>query len=272
MKTYRHPLVFYFLSLAIPWALWFSVANFSHSNPQHPRMLSGVFSLLGLLTPLVVALALILPEEKLRKDFISRIFNWRSIDSHYLIMSVFLMPTSILMAQLISLFFGYSTEQFEFRRGYSFSSGIFPVWVILLLAPLVEELAWHSYGTDCLRNRMSLLRTSLLFALFWGIWHIPLSFIRDYYHSNLLESGIISTINFFLSLFPFVLIMNWLYYRANRNIIIPILFHICAGFFNEIFATHPMSKVIQTGLLMLLSIYLIINDKTFFLNSKYNSK
>jgi len=44
-----------------------------------------------------------------------------------------------------------------------------------------------------------------------------------------------------------------------------------AGYFNEIFATHPMSKVIQTGLLLLISFYLIIDNKTFFYNKlKYN--
>ena len=265
MKNYRQPQVFYFFSLVIPWAIWFWVAHLSHRYPEQHMIVAGVGSLLGLIAPLVIAMVLILNEEKLRKDFIGRLLNWRSVSSSYLIIAVLLMPTSILVAQLISLFFGYGPEQFEFREGYSFSSGILPVWLILLLAPVVEELAWHSYGTDCLRNRMSLLKTSLLFAFFWGIWHLPLSYIKNYYHSNLVESGIIYSINFFLSLFPFVLIMNWLYYQANRNILIPILFHLCAGFFNEIFATHPMSKVIQTGLLILLSIVLINNDKTFFL-------
>jgi hypothetical protein len=64
--------------------------------------------------------------------------------------------------------------------------------------------------------------------------------------------------------------MNWIYYKANRNIILPILFHITAGFFNEIFATHPMSKVIQTGLLTVFALYIIINDKAFFFNQTNN--
>ena len=44
---------------------------------------------------------------------------------------------------------------------------------------------------------------------------------------------------FLVSIFPFVLIMNWLYYKTGRNILIVIVFHITAGYFNEIFATHP---------------------------------
>jgi membrane protease YdiL (CAAX protease family) len=182
------------------------------------------------------------------------------------------MPMSILAAQLISLFFGYSLTQFEFRGSFTFTSGIFPVWFLLIIAPIIEEFAWHSYGTDSLRKNFSLLNTSLLFALFWGIWHLPLAFIKDYYQSNLVESGLIYSLNFLVSLFPFVLIMNWLYYKTNRSILIAIIFHVSAGYFNEIFTTHPMSKVIQTVLLLVISICLIIQDKSFFLKYKNDLK
>jgi len=60
--------------------------------------------------------------------------------------------------------------------------------------------------------------------------------------------------------------MNWLYYKSNRNLLLPVVFHITAGFFNEIFATHPMSKVIQTGLLLIVSAFLVIHDKELFFN------
>lgn len=43
-----------------------------------------------------------------------------------------------------------------------------------------------------------------------------------------------------------------------------IIFHVTAGFFNEIFATHPDSKVIQTLLLLALSVLLIIREPDFF--------
>lgn len=57
--------------------------------------------------------------------------------------------------------------------------------------------------------------------------------------------------------------MNWLYYKTGRNIIIPIIFHITAGYFNEIFATHPDSKVIQTILLLIVAIIFVAKEKVF---------
>ncbi len=265
---YRHASLFYFLSILIPWIIWFIVAYVSHTYLNQHVLWTSFGSLLGLLAPLCIALALILPNKKLRKDFYGRVLNLEKVKQKYLIVVFLLMPFSILVAQLVSLFFGYSPDQFQFRGGFTFSSGIFPVWFMLIAAPIVEELAWHSYGTDSLLNKFSLLKTSMLFAFFWGLWHLPLSFIKDYYHSNLVETGILYSVNFFVSLFPFVLIMNWLYYKCNRSILVTIIFHISAGLFNEIFATEPMSKVIQTGLLIAFSIFLITNNKSFFLRTR----
>jgi len=266
IKKYKSPFSFYALSIFFPWALWFISAYFSHKTPFNitNEWITGITSFLGLIAPVIIALIFMLPDKKLRADFLGRLFNFKSIKPHYILITIFLMLLSILAAQAISLFFGYSINQFEWRGAFTFTSALFPVWFLLIAAPLLEELAWHSYGTDCLRSRFNLFTASIIFAIFWGFWHFPLSFIKGYYHSNLIESGIIYSINFIVSLIPFVFIINWLYYKTERNIILPIIFHITAGFFNEIFNTHPMSKVIQTGLLLILSIYLILKDKELF--------
>ncbi|MGM0531104.1 MAG: CPBP family intramembrane glutamic endopeptidase [Bacteroidota bacterium] len=263
---YKSPLAFYTLSLLIPWSLWFLGGYISHLTPQEKYMdwLVGILSFAGLLAPVFMALGFIMPHRRLRKDLLGRIFNFNHIKPQYLLVTASLMLVSILSAQAISLFFGYSAEQFQFRGGYTFSSGIFPVWFILIAAPLIEEVAWHSYGTDCLRSRFNLFTVSVIFAVFWAFWHFPLSFIKDYYHSNLVEEGLLYSINFVVSLIPFVIIINWLYYKTERNLLLPVIFHISAGFFNEIFATHPMSKVIQTVLLLIFSVFLLMTNKEFF--------
>ena len=180
------------------------------------------------------------------------------------------MPASILFAQAISLLFGYSASQFLITGNYTFSSGIFPVLFLLIVAPIIEELAWHSYATDALRNKLNLFNTSFIFSLFWGIWHIPLSTINHYYQSNIIETGWVHGANFLVSIFPFVFIMNWLYYKTGRNIVIPIIFHITAGYFNEIFATHPDSKIIQTIILIFIAIFIVAKEKAFFFTKEFD--
>lgn len=268
IKKYKSPFSFYLLSMVIPWSLWFIGAYLNHKTPYSFTLerATRIIIFAGLLAPVIIALYFMLPDKELRKDFLGRFFNFRSIKREYILIAFFLMLLSILFAQAISLFFGYSASQFELRGSFTFISALFPVWFLLIASPILEELAWHSYGTDSLVSRFNLFNASLIFAVYWAFWHFPLSFIKDYYHSNLVESGTLYSINFVVSLIPFVLIINWLYYKTNRNIILPIVFHISAGFFNEIFATHPMSKVIQTGLLLILAIYLVINDKEMFFN------
>ena len=271
MKHYKHPLLFYFLATLIPWVFWFSAGYVSHLTPEKSfyNELVSLLGFIGLLSPVVIAYWLMARDTYLKNDFLNRLFSVRSIKPVYLFLTLFLMLASILLAQAVSLLFGYGADQFVITGHFTFSSGVFPVWALLIIAPILEELAWHSYGTDCLRNRFNLFKTSLIFGLFWGVWHIPLSFINNYYHSNILETGWIHGVNFLASIFPFVLIMNWLYYKSGRNIMVTVVFHITAGFFNEIFATHPDSKIIQTGLLILLSIYIVMNDREFFFKREY---
>lgn len=273
IRDYKYTWTFYILATIIPWSFWGLAAYISHSpDYSSSAEIASILSFTGLLAPVLLVLVLIHGDRRIIDDMLQRMISLRSGKPIYWIMTVALMPASILLAQLVSLLFGYPASQFAFSENFSFSSGLFPVWFLLIAAPVIEELAWHSYGTDSLRYRFSLFTASMIFALFWGIWHMPLSFINDYYHSNLVETGWIHGVNFLVSLFPFVLIMNWLYYKTGRSILSAVIFHVSAGYFNEIFATAPDSKVIQTVLLTMLSIYIIINDREFFFSRKYALK
>ena len=266
ISNYKYPLRFYLLATFIPWIFWIFSGYISHLEPisNFYISLSSVLGFIGVMAPMLISFWIIFKDDRLKKDLLSRVFNFKDIKPIYIFLTLFLMLGSILLAQFISLAFGYSTSQFTITGHYTFSSGVFPVSFILIIVPILEELGWHTYGTDVLRTRFNLFKTSMIFALYWGVWHMPLSLINNYYQSNLVDEGAIHSINFLVSLFPFVIIMNWLYYKANRNIIIPIVFHITAVYFNEIFATHPDTKVIQTLLLLILSVFIILRDKEFF--------
>lgn len=257
---------FYFLSTLIPWLFWFAAGYVSRITPYQDKYLyiASILAFIGLLAPVAVSYFLISKDAVLRKDVAGRFFNFKDVRPKYFLMACLIMPVSIMLAQAISLLFGYSPSQFIITGEFTFTSGVFPVWFLLIIAPAIEELAWHSYGTDSLRSKLSLFKASLIFGLYWGIWHLPLSSIRGYYHSNVVETGWIYGLNFLVSIIPYVLIMNWLYYKTGRNIIVTIIFHITAGFFNELFAPHPDSKIIQTILLLVLSIIIVIKERKLF--------
>src|SRR5699024_8766732 len=107
-----------------------------------------------------------------------------------------LVPVSLLAAQGLSLLFGHGVDQFSLRGGFTFSTGLMPAWVTLIGAAIIEELSWHSYGTDTLVRKMRVFSASMLFTLIWALWHVPLSFIDGYYQNEVVESGVLATLNF----------------------------------------------------------------------------
>lgn len=270
IEKYNKPIFFYGLSLVIPWILWFVAAYISHliEINQYLTFIQGVLGILGLVAPFFVALYLFASDRELYKDFKKRICTQKGFSPVYSALALLLIFASIVASQFISLLFGHDVHQFYISGSPSFTSALFSPWFILIFAPIVEELAWHSYGTDVLRSKFNLFTTSLIFSVYWVIWHIPLSFIKGYYHSNVVAIGLLYSLNFIVSLFVFVILMNWLYYKTNRNIFITIVFHLSANISNEIFATHPDSKVIQTVLLMLFAIIVLIKDRKMFFSKE----
>jgi membrane protease YdiL (CAAX protease family) len=270
LDRYNKTLLFYGLSLIIPWILWFIVAYFSHLENQGTLItfLMPALGILGLVSPVFVAGYLFIIDKELMEDLKNRIFNIQRFNILYLAITFLLIPLSIVVAQLVSVLFGHSLSQFHISGRPTFTSLVFSPWFILIFAPIVEELAWHSYGTDTLRRKFNLFLTSIIFSFYWVLWHLPLSFIKGYYHSNVVAEGLLYFLNFIFSLFVFVFLMNWLYYKTKRNIFTAIIFHLTANISNEIFATHPDSKVIQTIILLIVTISILIGDKRMFFSKE----
>ncbi len=271
IKKYNRPVFFFGLSLLIPWVLWFSVAYLSNLLEQSSSLIfiQALLAILGLLAPTFVAAYLFLSDKELFSDLKKRFIRHKGFSPIYILLAFTLIFVSIIVAQLISLLFGHSIDQFYISGSPSFTSALLSPWFILLFAPVVEELAWHTYGTDALRQRFNLFTTCMIFSLYWAFWHLPLSFIDGYYHSNVVEEGFLYSLNYVFSLFIFVILMNWLYYKTNRNIFITIIFHCSANVSNEIFATHPDSKVIQTVLLLIVTIVVLIKEKEMFFRKEF---
>lgn len=246
---YGHPWRFFFLATVIPWALWVPAAWLSHQGSGNGLIVT-LLGIGGLLAPVGVTLWMARRDPVLLRDMVRRI-DPRQARAPWMLVAAAMMPVAILVATVISLAFGYSPDQFLLRGGVTFTAGLLPGWVVLVMAPVVEELAWHSYGTDALRTRFSIVGASLVFIPIWALWHVPLAFIAGSSQAETVEQGWLHTLNFPLSMIPFVLLMNWVYYRSGRNITVTIVFHLAANLITQVLATHPDTEVMATGVLLL---------------------
>ena len=271
LSKYNRPVFFYFWSMLIPAALWFGMAYLSHLPEQTPAMQIGqtVLGIAGLVSPMLVALYLFRQNAELWNDLKRRLSLRQHFSPFAVGLILLLTYGSIMAAQAVSTLFGYSWAQFHISGQPSFQSAFVSAWFVLIFAPLVEELAWHSYGTDALLRKFSLFSASMIFSVYWAVWHLPLAFVKGYYHSNVVAEGALASVNFVASVFLFVLIMNWLYCKFGRNIWISVLFHLAANTANEIFATHPDTKIIQTLIFLLFVVVLMVKDRELFF-AKYS--
>ncbi|MCL2318499.1 MAG: hypothetical protein FWC45_00310 [Treponema sp.] len=272
LEKYRHPFIFYGIAVIVPWALWFSVGAISHTPLWDNKgwlIFGSILGILGLITPMVAAFGLILPDKDMRKALKSACIGFKGIHWGWWPF-IFLFPlASILLAMAVSLLFGRSPGQFHLTGKFSFSAGIFPAWFLMFIAPIFEEFGWHTYGIHCVRRRFSLFATCFIFGIIWGIWHMPLSAIKGYYQNVVMETGILYSVNFLVSLIPYLIISNWIYYKTRCLMLFQIVFHLLMGFSNEIFQTHPDSKVIQTVLLIIFSAVIVIREKEFFFDKSF---
>jgi len=275
IEKYRHPFIYFGVSLLGSAAFFFTAAGISHSTLMENQgwaIFGSAMGLFGLLVPMVTALVLILPDKDMREELISACFSFKGISWKWWAYT-FLFPFSVmLLAQAISLLLGRSTEQFRLAENFSFSAGIFPVWFLFLIVPVIEELGWRTYGSNCIRRSFNLFITCFIFGIIWMIWHMPLSFIKDYYHENLVETGFLYSINYNVSLIPYLILDNWCFYKTRRNLFIQFATHMTFNFSMEIFRTHPDSKVIHTVLLLIISTVIVIRERKFFFDKAFEEE
>lgn len=261
--SYRSPWLFLTLATVTSWALWIPAAFVSELGDAWSPLVS-VLGLAGLVAPLGVVVWITRDDAAARRDMLRRLVMLRGTHPVWLVLACVIMPAAIVIATCISLPFGYPVEQLWLRGAITFTAGAMPGWVVLALAPVLEEMAWHSYAVDALRSRLSIFTGSLVFGAIWMAWHIPLAFISGSSQEQTVEQGVLHALNFPISVIPFVLLMNWIYFRSGRSIPVTIAFHLSANLVTQVLATHPDTEVIATGVLLVVTVVVVWCERRLF--------
>lgn len=268
MKSYNKPITFFSITLLITWLTGFITAYLSYQNNFQTMQLT--FILAGLLSPFITAISIIYRSKNkaVIQDFWNKLGIYK-IKLSFLPILFFLLPTIVSCALFISLFFGQSINQFSLSKDFNVWQGKNIVgFLILLSAPIIEELGWRGYGIDSLRGKFNLFITSIVFSILWFLWHLPLFFIKGYYQYELLQNSTLYTLNFITSIFPATILINWVYYKNNRSIIAAIVLHLTLNIFSVIFPITQITKCIITLLLCIISGIVVLTNKNLFFNEK----
>lgn len=258
------PVKFFAATFLGTWIPWFIAAYLSYQDDMTMFELPFIFA--GMFVPFIIALFMIYDarDKGLISDFWDRL-RLQRLNLRFLPIILLIMPVTLFLATTISVVLGESTDQFALSSNFRVIQGQSMVGlVILFLAPLMEELGWRGYGVDSLRSRLNIARTSLLFAVLWALWHLPLFFIQGYYQNSLLHMHPVFVLNFFVSVLPAALLLNWVYYKNNRSILAAFLLHLMMNLSAVLFQTTQVTKCILTIVLMICSLFIVFTDRKFF--------
>ncbi len=220
--------------------------------------------LLGLMMPAITALVLIWrqPVAAMKRDFIQRLVSLRLIRPRAFLLTLAIMPLSVLLSILISLAFGGSGEQFQVSESFSFRTGFVPVLALLLMAAVFEELGWRGYGFDSLEKGRSFATASLIFGLLWSLWHLPLLWVHQSYQYEIYQQSPWYAVNFYLSTAILGVIVSWVCHINQRSILVAILFHFVVNLSQEMLSMSQQTKVIQTFVLTGLALLILMNSRS----------
>jgi len=272
ISNYKYnPKVYFLITFIVTYVLWFAGAYVSYQDDKN--LLYVLFMLPGLMTPFLVSVLIIMRSKnsELKKDFFNRLINPRLIQIKMLPAFLFLMPLSVLISIVLSLFFGGSISQFQLAEGFSFSTGIVPVLLLLVLAASFEELGWRGYAFDSLQSRFNLFTASIIFSILWSLWHFPLIFVKNSYQFEIFQESIWFGMNFFVSIIPMGVIISWMCIKNRKSVIVAILFHFIVNMSQEMLAMSQTTKCIETVVLTVVAAVIVILDRKMFFSQRHIS-
>ncbi|MCR4396033.1 MAG: CPBP family intramembrane metalloprotease [Candidatus Saccharicenans sp.] len=263
-KIHINPLLYIPLVLALSWTPWWLAVS---TGRGLENLAVKVLLLAGLLAPAVVALVFILLGEEAE-------YHWdywrRAVDptliSRVSYRLIFLLPVIItLMATLGSFIFGGSLSQLKIMpqvRAHLPSILVF-IFYTFFIGPFPEELGWRGYWLDKLKDRMSGLRASLLIALVWAVWYIPLFLVKGFPLQAKTREPLFLAF-YFIELFPKSVILTYLFLKNRRSTLAAILFHFMINFTGQIFELKPLTEGLVAALYLLVAIVLVVRNKEIF--------
>lgn len=237
----------YFILIVLLWPAFFYGLNIALGLGVGP--LTGNLTVaLGGISPTLAALFLLFryAGREERNDFFRRIWDPKRIPGTQWAVIV-LLPPAVLLAGIGLAQLAGSTE-----ATFQAESSLFPQWwsvipfvlFILFLGPIPEEIGWRGYLLDGLTFRMSGWKASLIVALVWSLWHVPLFFIEGYPLREKLGDPAALTLYFAL-LFPVSQVYTWVFYRTGRSILAAILFHFFINFFGTMWEADATTDFIS---------------------------
>ncbi len=119
----------------------------------------------------------------------------------------------------------------------------------------LEEPGWRGLLQPALQDKFNPLVASLIVALFWSLWHLPL-FLNGFYPEPLVAGMVGGGIyRILLAIF-----LTWFYNRSGGNLLLLVILHTA---FNVLVNYLPLSESVLTVLWVMVAVIVVVKDKMY---------
>ncbi len=216
---------FIVFTFAISWVAWIAI----YLLPM-PRLLALVLNQVGLFGPFLSSVTVtgVLRGRSGIPRFIGRILQWR-VGIHWYLFVLF--GAAVLCAAAIGLYV---------LLGGNAPPVVFVVTFGSLISGVREEYGWRGFALPHLQKEYSPLKASIILALFWVLWHLPIMPV---------ELPMMPI--YLLEVMAITILFTWVYNHTGGSILLPVLYHAAYDM------TLPIFKI--PTILPLILIYIVLN-------------
>lgn len=249
----RHPIAaFGVAAYGLSWAWWIPIAV-RHQTVDKADGWPTHFP--GLLGPMFAALAMtaVISGREGVRDLGRRMVRWRIGAKGWML---------ALGTPLVLLAVGLAVDPDRSWSGLGIFNGLPRFGPVLVWASLVfingigEETGWRGFVLPRLRERHGLIGASLLLALIWGAWHVPLFAILETFKGF----SVVTLFGFMIGLACGSLVLAWLYEYTGASILATAVWH---GTYNVAAATgdSAVRSAIVTTVVILWAVLIVVRKR-----------
>ena len=218
----RNPVTSYYIgTFSISWLGAFILVSPKLLSGQPIPKLDGILMFPVMLIGPVAAsftLTYILEGKPGIRSFVSRFSQWKAPLAWYIV-AIGIPPCLIwLTLTILQTFVSSAYKPNFFLVGFLFG----------IPAGYLEEIGWTGFAYNKLRLKCSVLKSSLIVGLFWGLWHFP---VIDFLgaatpHRQFLIPFFIAFITILVSM---RLLMMWIYSKTGKLAIVQLMHMVSTG-------------------------------------------
>jgi len=243
--------LFFLFVFVWSWSFWIAAAALGVSAARLPGQ---ALEFAGLLGPMLggIGLTYLTQDRQAWRDYWARIVDPRRISRGWFGVIVLFAPALWGLAALLDAGIGHGLVLTQIGAAISSafatpaSAASLLLWTVLF-GPIPEELGWRGYALERLQARSTALRASLILGAMWGLYHLPLFYMRGTYHAAQGPWSLWFWL-FLTQVIPVTVVFTWIFNNTRRSTLAAILFHFMINLTAQLANLTERTNVIVTVL------------------------